>query len=106
MSFRGQGSNQRKGDSKTFFRRYGLRILFCRFISHCRRFTDIVFLKANDSYCQLLSRHRRKNVGPGAEPPENVWVQALSMLEEMAFFKREDTSKKGTFVLWLKRAGT
>ena len=45
-------------------------------------------------------------MGPGAEPPENIWVQALSMLEEMAFFKREDTSKKGTFVLWLKMAGT
>ena len=46
-------------------------------------FTDIVALRANDSYC--LSRWRGENKGTGAEPPENCWNHAFSILEKRPF---------------------
>ena len=51
-----------------------------------------------------ISCHARGEMWAGAQLPATFWSQAYSMLRKLSF-TREDNTKKGTFVLLLKRVG-
>ena len=70
------------------------------------KFTDVVALKTNESYsyCYLLPRQGRENMGWGRRPGKCLKL-GLFRVREVPFLNREDTTKKGTFILLLKRAG-
>ena len=63
-----------------------------------------LLLKANDSYCHLLSRQERENGEPG-EAPRKFLRPSLFHVRETPSLKIEGTLKQYTFVLLLKRVG-
>ena len=68
--FKGRGPIHEKVALETFQTSCSLRILLCRFIierSIVLRLTDIIALKANDSYCYLLSLWSKENMRAGHE---------------------------------------